>query len=461
MDLGFETIGNATLLCHDRGPVVVTDPWIVGPAYFGSWTLSHEIPDEQREAVLGCQYVWLSHGHPDHLSGDSLNLLKGKRILLPDHHGARIKRDLEGQGFAVEVLADRRWYQLSPRIRVLCVADYNQDAILLVEVGGVLVANLNDASDRGWGKLVKNTIKGYKTSFLLALSGYGDADLINYFDEAGQRILPPAAKKVPPGRSIARRTELLGARFFIPFSSMHRYQRSDSFWADEFSTPIDAYALGFESTKAELLPAYVRYHCDTGKLEEIRPTALQVQVLEPEAFGDNWSEMLGAEDVEKLRDYFKAVRHLEGFLGYLNFRVGGRDNIIDIGRHRRGITFEVPRHSLMCAVEWQIFDDLLISNFLKATLHGDFGDGGLYPDFTPFVAKYSDNGLARTPEELEAYFAAYRQRAPIDFLRHRLEQHAVRSLERGIGGLFRSYVPRESRVYQAAKKAYWGVRARL
>ena len=29
MELGFETIGNATLICYDRTPVLVTDPWIV------------------------------------------------------------------------------------------------------------------------------------------------------------------------------------------------------------------------------------------------------------------------------------------------------------------------------------------------------------------------------------------------------------------------------------------------
>ena len=37
MQLGFETIGNATLIAFDEGPVLATDPWISGSAYFGSW----------------------------------------------------------------------------------------------------------------------------------------------------------------------------------------------------------------------------------------------------------------------------------------------------------------------------------------------------------------------------------------------------------------------------------------
>ena len=62
MELGFETIGNATLIAFDHGPVLATDPWIAGGAYFGSWGLSHEVPPEQMAAIRSAQYVWFSHG---------------------------------------------------------------------------------------------------------------------------------------------------------------------------------------------------------------------------------------------------------------------------------------------------------------------------------------------------------------------------------------------------------------
>ena len=54
MEIGFETIGNATLVCHDRSPVLVTDPWLTGGAYFGSWELSHAIPEETMAAIKHC-----------------------------------------------------------------------------------------------------------------------------------------------------------------------------------------------------------------------------------------------------------------------------------------------------------------------------------------------------------------------------------------------------------------------
>ena len=143
---------------------MATDPWMSGPAYFGSWGLAHQIPAEQLEAVRRCKYLWVSHGHPDHLSGDSLAQLKDKTILVPDHRGARVCNDLRAQGYDVKVLPDRQWFELSPRVKVLSIADYNQDGVLICDVNGRLVLNLNDAGDRGWGGFVRKLARGYSAS---------------------------------------------------------------------------------------------------------------------------------------------------------------------------------------------------------------------------------------------------------------------------------------------------------
>ncbi|MEW6058361.1 MAG: MBL fold metallo-hydrolase, partial [Bdellovibrionota bacterium] len=372
-NLGFETIANATLVAHDKVPVLVTDPWVRGSAYFGSWTLSHEVPAPQMEAILKAKYVWFSHGHPDHLNGESLDLFRNHTVLLPDHVGSRILNDLTAQGFKTQVLKDNVWVSLSERIRVLCIADYNQDAILLVEIGKKhLVVNLNDAYDRGWADPVRKMIKNYPKSFMLALSGFGDAYMMNYFDEKGGRILPPAAKKAAVGEQIARATQSFGVTHFVPFSSMHKYQRTDSAWANEYTTSLDDYGVGFESSTSELLPAYVRYDCEADSYERIQPPEAPSTLLKPEDFGDNWGDALEQEDFKKVAQYFRSIEHLDTFLDHVNFRVGGKDNVIEFKRRgfNRGVTFEAPRGSLMTAVGYEVFDDLLICNFVKATLHG-------------------------------------------------------------------------------------------
>lgn len=450
MNVGFDTIGNAILICYDRGlPVLVTDPWISGSAYFGSWAFSHEIPPEQRAAIGNTKYVWLSHGHPDHLQADSLSQLRDKTILLPDHVGKRIEDTLRKQGFDVRTMTDRQWYPLSDAVKVLCISDLNQDAVLLVDINGRLVFNRNDASDHGWESFVCKIIKRYDVSFLLALSSrFGDADMINFFDEQGRRIA--MRENVPSlGARNAHRTETVGARYFVPFSSMHVYQRSDSIWANKYRTSLSDYGQGFRSDRCEILPAYLRYDCATDEITEIRPPALPILSREPTEFGDHWDESLEAADVAAAETYFRSIEHLAGTLDFINLRVGGSDNVITLGKRKfdRGVTFEAPRHSLVTALRYEIFDDLLIGNFMKTTLHGRWESGRLYPDFTPFVAKYADNGRAKSERELADYFRQYRQRAIVGYLKYRFEKRAE--------AIYRSYVAETSLAHRLAKNAYW------
>ena len=131
------------------------------------------------------------------------------------------------------------------------------------------------------------------------------------------------------------------------------------------------------------------------------------------------------------------------------FRVGGDDHVVELGGRDTGrsITFAVPRASLMRAVEWEIFDDLLIGNFMRTTLHGRWPSSGLYPDFTPYVTKYADNGRARTADELRAYFGEYRRRLGVTtWLRSAVEQRAKDGV--------RARVAADSPLYRTAKQLY-------
>lgn len=449
MNIGFDSIGNATIICYDFKPILVTDPWITGGAYFNSWTFSHEIPAAQMQAILSAEYIWLSHGHPDHLSSASLKLLKDKKILLPDHIGSRNYDGLKAQGYNVHLLKDRVWTKLSDHIRILNIADYNQDAILLIDINGRLLVNLNDASDRGWGHFVKKIVKNYPISFLLSLSGFNDADMINYFDESGKRVLPPlTAKKTPFGGAIARKAEWFGIKYFIPSSSMHRYQRKDSLWANEYTTTLSDYAVGFQSKTCEILPAYTRYDCEFDRASQINPAEKAITAIDPEESGDSWNEQLEPADHPVIEKYFQSVEHLKNVLSFITLRVGGKDYEIKLGpaHLKKGIRFEVPRNSLMTSVQFEIFDDLLIGNFMKTTLLGEWSRTRLYPDFTPYLAKYSDNGLAKTKAELETYFAEYRKRALFDYVRRQIEMRSQT--------MFWSLFPIDTLQYQVAKTAY-------
>jgi hypothetical protein len=187
----------------------------------------------------------------------------------------------------------------------------------------------------------------------------------------------------------------------------------------------------------------------TGEVTPLNPESMETVVRRPEEFGDNWSDVLEHGDLDKLSHYFRTRELVRDYLSFINFRVGGRDNFIALdGKKGRGITFEVPRNSLMAAIDYEIFDDLLIGNFMKTTLHemGSLYDG----DFSFVVAKFGDNGRAKTHREVDAYLREYRRRAGADWYYDLLYQGL---LDRVRSGAI-AYLPRDSAAWRIGLQVY-------
>ena len=63
MSWSFETLGNAIVQVFENGqPMLVTDPWLLGSAYFGSWELERPLTETQLANARGSRFAWFSHG---------------------------------------------------------------------------------------------------------------------------------------------------------------------------------------------------------------------------------------------------------------------------------------------------------------------------------------------------------------------------------------------------------------
>jgi hypothetical protein len=448
--IGFETIGSATIIVHDDVPVLTTDAWINRDAYFGSWCHDYEIPSLQLDSIKRAKFHWFSHGHPDHLNVDSLPDLTGGQFLLSDHFGGRINRDLKAAGYNVCVLPDRKWIRLSKNVAVWSYTNKNQDSILLININGRFVIDANDSPDFGSAWHIKRLVRGAARTYLCQLHGWGGADMLNLFDPSGRPLTEPNALR----RTIAPRAQRSaiqhGATHFIPFSSFHRYQRTDSAWANELIPDLGDYQSGAMKNAPEVLPPFIRVDCVNDRIEEIKPRRTEIQLRKPEDFGDSWSDSLEKDDFSLIDDYFKSRVHLSEHFGFIEVKSGGVVRTVRINRSLGdvGVSFEVPRSSLIASLKYEVFDDLLIGNYMKTTLHNV---KGLYPEFSPFVAKYADNGGAKTESELGVYFHHYRMRDPIGML---MTKFATSSEQ-----MFRKFVTEDSFLFSAVKKAYYSLKS--
>lgn len=432
MKTGLKTIGNATLLAYDQNkPVIVTDPWLNDhSAYFGSWTLPYKIPEDILQDIFNAEFIWLSHGHPDHINPDSILEFKDKTILLADHVGNRIKDNLIELGFNVKILTDRKWIKLSNKIKIFSIADYAQNSILLIDINEHLFVNLNDSPERWWGRTIKKIIKRYDNSYVLKLMGASDADMINFYNEKGEPMPRLPETKILNGKKLYELAKYWGTTAVIPFSNFHKYQRSDTNWINEHIMKLEDYKVGFpDKGDVRYIEPFAIIDCISGEISSINPSKTEDKIYRPEDFGDNWSDTLTKKDFNQIINYFKKKEKIKTFLGFINFKVGGVDNIVMLNKRlKTGITFEVPRTSLLMAIKYEIFDDLLIGNFAKTTLHNI---ESLYnPNFNLFLTKIADNGRARSLKEIEIYFNAYKSRNYLDYYIEHLQSESLRYIRK-------------------------------
>lgn len=437
--IGFETIGNATLTVFDDKPVLSTDPWIEGKPYFGSWDHPFSIPKQQVENIKNSKYIWLSHGHPDHIDSASYVHFEGSIILIPDHYGDRIYNYFNANYECIK-LKSNEWFQISDNVKIKSFADWNQDAALLVDIlGKDLIVNTNDGNLRGWSSTIKKIIKPYKNKFLLKLINWGDADMINFYDEDGSFILPHAAEQPAVGAAYTRVMRNLNCNFAIPFSSFHQYVREDSIHMNKFSTPLEKHYENFDDKYGELLPAFISWDSETEDCKQIKVDKVPLRIITPEECGDNYSDQLTLEDKEKITHYFKSFGTIPDHFGSIVFNVGNEDFGIKLSNKDPGLRFEAPRGSLMKSVEYEIFDDMLIGNFMKTTL---IGCTSLYPNFIPPITKYADNGTAKSKSEINEYFNYYKLNSA-DYWRDMLKFKTE--------GIVRSFISPQSKLYNVGK----------
>lgn len=189
----------------------------------------------------------------------------------------------------------------------------------------------------------------------------------------------------------------------------------------------------------ELLPAFICWDSNKEDYEKIKVEKLENIIVSSEHFEDNYSDQLTLEDKEKITKYFRDFGTIPDYFGSIVFKVGGKDFGIKLSEKSPSLRFEVPRGSLIKAVEYEIFDDLLIGNFMKTTL---IGCKSLYPNFTPAVTKYGDNGLAKSKKELGKYFDYYKLNSA-DYWRDMLKFKTE--------GIIRSFISPQSKLYNIGK----------
>jgi len=94
-------ISSSTIILENNNHKILMDPWFVDGEYYGSWCHYPKL-NIDIDLINSCNYIYISHIHPDHFSRKSLELVnKNIPILILNYSSKFLKFNIEKLGFRV------------------------------------------------------------------------------------------------------------------------------------------------------------------------------------------------------------------------------------------------------------------------------------------------------------------------------------------------------------------------
>ncbi|MGH9944782.1 MAG: Rieske 2Fe-2S domain-containing protein [Pyrinomonadaceae bacterium] len=210
--------GHACLEIDYRGFSLLTDPWLVGPAFFGSWT--QYPPPLVEPSALRPQAILVTHEHSDHFSETTLRHFdRATPVYVPDFPNRRLPARLAALGFAaVTPLSFGKTHEIAEGISLTCYEPESlwNDCIVLTEIDGFRLLNLNDAGLNRRIAAQVAPVDVVAAQFSTGASGYpltwdhlSAAEKVHITERARQGKL----------QMLKEAMELYGGEFLLPFAS--------------------------------------------------------------------------------------------------------------------------------------------------------------------------------------------------------------------------------------------------
>lgn len=229
-------VGHASILVESKNISILTDPWWAGPCFGAQWWI-HPSPFLDVLAEPKLQYIYVSHGHSDHLHPGTLARFDRNTKIL-------VAKDLDigpwltKMGFPVLELPDGESVELGSGVRATIRPTINNDSLLVISDGKETCVNLNDALHATPAVVQDKFIAWLKerhTSIDYLFCGYGTASHFpNCYRIPGKDYAKTAAQRQHHFNSVwARIVQELKPKFAFPFAADVLLLEEDLFWANE------------------------------------------------------------------------------------------------------------------------------------------------------------------------------------------------------------------------------------
>ena len=279
----FTVLGHGALSVEAAGRRLLADPWLLGSCYWRSWW--HYPATDVRPDDLEPDFVYLSHHHFDHFHYPSMRKLsKDATVLVPRFAVDVMPGEVRALGFSnVRELGHGEVVELAPGLRVASFQYGFDDSALLIESGGVVLADLNDCKVRGRSLDEVLSVFGQPT-FMFKSHSWAQAYPVRYTADD-----PADLELVSRESYVADFVEMVRAvrpGYAVPFASMVCFLHPETF-------DVNPHVI----TPKEVAEGYAKAPVDGSECVVLVP-------------GDSWS-VDGGFDVSDIDPYDEAFRTAE------------------------------------------------------------------------------------------------------------------------------------------------------
>ena len=215
-------INHAFLIIETDTFKFATDPWALGPAFNTGWWLQHKTVDNWKEELNSCDFIYISHNHPDHCHELTLSYIdKDVPLVVPNFVTDSTGLLLKDLGFKnINKLNFEDQYQLNKTELIFTIfksGDLREDSGFYFSAGDFKGLLTVDANNLNFLKLP--SIDFFASSFAGGAHGY-PLNCENYKLEDRIKMLETDRKFIKQTKY--KYLKKIKPKFFLPYAGFFK-----------------------------------------------------------------------------------------------------------------------------------------------------------------------------------------------------------------------------------------------
>ncbi len=342
-----EYINHAFLIIKGNGFKFATDPWALGPAFGLGWWLKNKTKKNWIFELNECDFIYISHNHPDHLHQLSLSKIeKNKQFIVPKFQSNSVKKFVTSMNFQnikeMNFLETFNFNETELNLMILKSGDFRDDSGLYFTAGNTSFILNVDSNNLNSHNLPK--IDVYAASYAGGASGF-PLVFENYSEKEKQKILQNYKKIFKSIR--LKEISLTNAKYFLPYAGSFEEKLKRNLYIRKYNQKnlIDDYKdinNNFITLDINKKNEFIFLNSKLIKQSKINNS--KFKDLKETEYERKFQELYSVIKKKEIENYFLKSKFKDDLILFLNLttNVGGKVNcslIVDFSKNKIEIKF--------------------------------------------------------------------------------------------------------------------------